>query len=330
MESKILLDLCRVRYDKKASTKYYGYFQIGPLARGYGHTLGNSLRRILLSSIGGAVITSVKITEVVHEFSVLQGVKEDVTQIILNLKKIRFKLHDITKKEYLNLNVTHSGKVVAKDIQLNSNVEIMNPEQEIANLDKDAKLEMQLTIAYGTGYVIADESDNDEIGIINLDAMFSPIIKVNYEVNNARVGDELNYDDLLIEIDTDGSISPKSSLISAAKILTDNLSIFFNNDKFVEIAHPNIENTSFQNKSQNINDNATILQQSINNIQLSKRILNTLNNAGIYVLEQLVKLTKDDIMKLKNLGKSSIEEIEDQLNSFNLHLAKENSNDKNT
>jgi DNA-directed RNA polymerase subunit alpha len=327
MGYKKLLDLCKVVLNKSTSTKFYGYFKIGPLGRGYGHTIGNSLRRILLSSIGGSVITSVKITGASHEFSVLQGVKEDVTQIILNLKKIRFKLHDITKIEHIYLHSDKAGKVIAKDIELNSNIEIMNPDQEIANVDNNTVLEMNLTVSYGKGYIIADDIDdssNQEIGTIKLDAMFSPIIKANYEVNNTRIGHNLNYDELTIEIVTDGSITPKEALVNSARILINNLNIFLEDTKIIEDDDNNTTNPNLNtNISTQSSDISKLLQQSIDSIQLSKRIITNLNNAGIYNIEQLIKLTKQDIMAIHNLGKSAVEEIEIILNKLHLSLLKE-------
>jgi DNA-directed RNA polymerase subunit alpha len=224
------LDLEKLRkliLDEKTATEFYGRFSAGPFERGYGHTIGNSLRRILLSSLEGAAITSVKIPGAFHEFAVLEGVKEDVAQIVLNLKRIRVKLRS-EGPEKLFLKVKKAGKVTAKDIEANASVEIMNPEQEIANIDKGTILEMELEVSLGKGYVLAEEikSSRYPVGTIILDSLFSPIVKVNYEVENTRVEQTLNYDRIIIEIWTDGSVSPKDALMQSAEILRSSLVIF--------------------------------------------------------------------------------------------------------
>jgi DNA-directed RNA polymerase subunit alpha len=224
------LDLKKIRkltLDEKTAVKFYGRFSAGPFERGYGHTIGNSLRRILLSSLEGAAITSVKIAGAFHEFAVLKGVKEDVAQIVLNLKRIKVKLHS-EGPEKLFLKVKKAGKVTAKDIETNASVEIMNLEQEIANIDNGTILEMELEVSLGKGYVLAEEMKSREypVGTIILDSLFSPIIKVNYEVENTRVEQTLNYDKLIIEIWTEGSVSPKDALIQSAEVLRNSLSIF--------------------------------------------------------------------------------------------------------
>jgi DNA-directed RNA polymerase subunit alpha len=224
------LDLEKLRkliLDEKTATKFYGRFSAGPFERGYGHTIGNSLRRILLSSLEGAAITSVKITGALHEFAVLEGVKEDVAQIVLNLKRIRVKLRS-EGPEKLFLRVKKAGKITAKNIEANASVEIMNPEQEIASIDNGTTLEMELGVSLGKGYVLAEEVKSSEYpaGTIILDSLFSPIIKVNYEVENTRVEQTLNYDRLIIEIWTDGSMSPKDALMQSAEVLRNSLVIF--------------------------------------------------------------------------------------------------------
>ncbi len=224
------LDLAKLRkliLDEKTATEFYGRFSAGPFERGYGHTIGNSLRRILLSSLEGAAVTSAKITGALHEFAILEGVKEDVAQIVLNLKRIRVKLRS-EGPEKLFLKIKKAGKVTAKDIGVNSSVEIMNPEQEIANIDNGTTLEMELEVSLGKGYVLAADpkSNGYPAGTIMLDSLFSPIVKVNYEVENARVEQTLNYDRLIIEIWTDGSVSPKDALMQSAEILRNSLVIF--------------------------------------------------------------------------------------------------------
>ncbi|MCA6071030.1 MAG: DNA-directed RNA polymerase subunit alpha, partial [Endomicrobium sp.] len=215
MKAPDLEKLRKLVLEEKTATKFYGRFTAEPFERGYGHTVGNSLRRILLSSLEGAAITSAKITGALHEFAVLKGVKEDVAQIVLNLKKIRVKLHSgMTERLYLK--VKKSGRVTAKDIGSNVSVSIMNPEQEIANIDNGATLEMELEVSVGKGYVLSEElkSNKHSVGTILLDSLFSPVTKVNYEVENTRVEQALNYDRLVMEIWTDGSIFPRFNIPS--------------------------------------------------------------------------------------------------------------------
>ncbi|MDR0485990.1 MAG: DNA-directed RNA polymerase subunit alpha, partial [Elusimicrobiota bacterium] len=224
-----MVDLQKLRkivLDEKTATKFYGRFTAEPFDRGYGHTIGNSLRRVLLSSLEGVAVTSVKIEGVPHEFAVLKGVKEDAAQIILNLKKLRFKMHS-DGPEKLYLNVKKAGAVTAEDIEKNASVEIMNLEQEIANLDGDASLQIEIEVSSGRGYVLADEfkSSSYPVGSILMDVLFSPIVKVNYEVENTRVEQTLNYEKLIMEIWTDGSIAPAEALKKAAQILQSSLVI---------------------------------------------------------------------------------------------------------
>ncbi|GHT72158.1 DNA-directed RNA polymerase subunit alpha [Endomicrobiia bacterium] len=227
MKTQDLERLGKLVLDEKTATAFYCRLTAEPFERGYGHTIGNSLRRILLSSLEGAAITSVKITGALHEFAVLKGVKEDVAQIVLNLKKVRVKLHS-DGPERLYLKVKKAGKVTAKDIESNISAEIMNPEQEIANIDNGTVLEMEMEVSLGKGYVLAEELETNEhsVGEIFLDSLFSPVTKVSYEVEDTRVEQTLNYDRLVIEIWTDGSITPKDALIRSAKILRNSLVIF--------------------------------------------------------------------------------------------------------
>jgi DNA-directed RNA polymerase subunit alpha len=313
-----VLDLKKLQtciLDEKTATKFYGRFIVGPFEHGYGYTVGNSLRRILLSSLEGAAITSVKIVGAMHEFSVLKGVKEDVAQIILNLKKIRVKLHSLGP-EILYLKVKKAGKVIAKDIDVKSCVEIMNPEQEIANLDNDAVIEIELEISSGKGYVLAEEikSSKHSVGVITLDSLFSPIVKVNYEVENTRVEQTLNYDKLIIEIWSDGTISPQNALIESAKILRDSLLIFVDgdinrsdkfNDKEIATGHKKDEE---------------IFEQSISTMNLSTRVLNSLKSANIKTIGDLVALKEVNIMKFDNFGKRSFEEVKNKLKILGLFI----------
>ena len=308
--------LRKLTIDEKTATDFYGRFTAEPFERGYGHTIGNSLRRILLSSLEGAAITSVKITGALHEFAVLKGVKEDVAQIILNLKKIRVKLHSKTP-EKLYLKVKKAGKVTAKNIEGNANVEIMNPEQEIANIDNGTTIEMEMEVMSGKGYVLADEIKNHKyaVGTIVLDSLFSPITKVNYEVENTRVEQTLNYDRLVMEIWTDGSVAPKDALIESAKILKNSLSIFTG-----VAPEETVEEEVSEKEDDKVSD---LLDQPLGIMDLSTRSSNSLKNAGIETLRELVEIQEEEMMNFDNFGKRSLEEIKTKLAELGLSLGME-------
>jgi DNA-directed RNA polymerase subunit alpha len=304
------LDLEKLRkliLDEKTATEFYGHFSVGPFERGYGHTIGNSLRRILLSSLEGAAVTSVKIAGAFHEFAVLKGVKEDVAQIVLNLKKIRVKLRS-EGPEKLYLKVKKAGKVTAKDIKANASVEIMNPEQEIANVDNETVLEMELEVSLGKGYVLAEEMKSSEysVGTIILDALFSPITKANYEVENTRVEQTLNYDRLIMEIWTDGSVSPKDALIRSAEILRSSLATFTGSALKSE--------KIFVNKE----EQDGILSRPVDVIDVSAKTLKRLKSAGIETLEDLVRIKEEDLLNFSNLSKRSSEEIKNKIRELGL------------
>ncbi|MDR3253586.1 MAG: DNA-directed RNA polymerase subunit alpha [Endomicrobium sp.] len=312
--------------DEKTATKFYGRFTAEPFERGYGHTIGNSLRRILLSSLEGAAITSVKIAGAMHEFSVLKGVKEDVAQIILNLKKIRVKLHS-AGPETLYLKVKKAGKITAKDIDVNTSVEIMNPEQAIANIDNGTVIEMELEVSLGKGYVLAEEiiSNKHSVGTIVLDSLFSPIIKVNYEVENTRVEQTLNYDRLVMEIWTDGILSPQDALIQSAKILRNSLLIFTGDATESDKLIAEEVNTEKE-------EDKRIFSRSISIMDLSTRVSNSLKNAGIETIGDLIELKEADIMNFDNFGKRSFKEIKDKLKGLGLSIGESRKgvkNDKN-
>ncbi|MCL2145249.1 MAG: DNA-directed RNA polymerase subunit alpha [Endomicrobia bacterium] len=317
MKMPDLEKLRKLTMDEKTATAYYGRFTAEPFERGYGHTIGNSLRRILLSSLEGAAITSVKITGALHEFAVLKGVKEDVAQIILNLKKIRVKLHSETS-ERLYLKVKKAGRVTAKDIEKNANVEVMNPEQEIANIDNGTTLEMEMEIMSGKGYVLAGEIKNHKysVGTIVLDSLFSPITKVNYEVENTRVEQTLNYDRLVLEIWTDGSVAPKDALTESAKILKNSLNIFTGvvPEEIVE------DEEEVDKEDDKVSD---LLDQSLGIMDLSTRSSNSLKNAGIETLRELVGVKEEEMMNFDNFGKRSLEEIKEKLAELGLSLGME-------
>jgi DNA-directed RNA polymerase subunit alpha len=313
------LDLEKLRkltLDEKTATEFYGCFTAEPFERGYGHTIGNSLRRVLLSSLSGAAISSVKITGALHEFAILKGVKEDVAQIVLNLKKIRVKLHS-NGPERLYLKVKRTGKVTAKDIEENLNVGVMNPEQEIANLDNGTTLEMEMEVTGGKGYVFSGEvkSDKHAVGTIFLDSLYSPIIKVNYEVENTRVGQALNYERLIMEIWGDGSIAPKDALIKSAKILRNSLVIFTNEPVEPEdvVAKP------ISDADSDVEEDS-IFSESIEIMNLSVRPSNSLKNAGVETIGDLVKLRETELMKFSNFGDRSFEEVKNKLKELNLTL----------
>ncbi|MDR3256494.1 MAG: DNA-directed RNA polymerase subunit alpha [Endomicrobium sp.] len=318
MKAPDLEKLRKLILDEKTATKFYGHFTAEPFERGYGHTIGNPLRRILLSSLEGAAITSVKITGALHEFAVLKGIKEDVAQIVLNLKKIRVKLHS-AGPEKLYLKIKKAGKVTAKDIDVNTNVEIMNPEQEIANIDNGTVLEMELEVSLGKGYVLAEElkSGKHSVGTIMLDSLFSPVTKVNYEVENTRVEQTLNYDRLVMEIWTDGSISPQDALIHSAKILRNSLVIFTGDAVEFEGVVVEKEESAIDKEEKDF------FSQSISVMDLSTRTSNSLKNVGIDTIGDLVSITEKDIMNFDNFGKRSFEEIKNKLKKLDLSLGME-------
>jgi DNA-directed RNA polymerase subunit alpha len=309
MKAPDLEKLRKIVLDEKTSTPFYGCFTAEPFERGYGHTIGNSLRRVLLSSLDGAAITSVKVTGVLHEFAVLKGVKEDVSEIVLNLKKIRVKLTTLGP-ERLYLMVKDPGKVTAKDIQLHPSIEIMNPEQEIAHIDNGAVLEMEMEVNMGRGYVLAEElkSSRDSVGTILLDSLFSPVTKVNYEVENTRVEQALNYDRLVIEVWTDGSISPKDALIKSAKILRNSLVTFTGEPTESEEVVVAVKEESEEEKG---------FSQNVSIMGLSTRSSNALKNARIETIGELVKLTEQEVLKFNNLGQRSFQEIKAKLAELN-------------
>uniref|UniRef100_A0A7V4N4U0 DNA-directed RNA polymerase subunit alpha n=1 Tax=Thermodesulfobacterium geofontis TaxID=1295609 RepID=A0A7V4N4U0_9BACT len=297
-----------IKVHKDSQFPYYGKFIIEPLERGYGITLGNALRRILLSSIPGYAITEVKIEGAPHEFISLPGIIEDIPEIILNLKGVRFKLNG-EGPFYFKLEKIGQGEVKAGDIKINKEGEIVNPDHHIATLTKDGKLFMELKVEKGRGYASAEYTKNNEIGVILVDAIFSPITKVNFTVGQARVGKSSDYDSLVMEIYTDGTIDPKEALIQAAKILVEQLMIFLKGEKLPLEPHiseiPTINN---------------LLNMSIEEMDLSGRAYNCLKNAGINYVGQLVQKTETELLKLRSFGKKSLDEIIEKLSKLNLRL----------
>ncbi|MBQ3834231.1 MAG: DNA-directed RNA polymerase subunit alpha, partial [Elusimicrobia bacterium] len=301
----------------------FGRFIAQPFDRGYGNTIGNSLRRILLSSIEGAAITSVTIKGADHEYAILKGVREDALQIVLNLKKIRVKLNS-DGPEKIFLKVNKGGQITAADIEKNASVEIMNPEQEIANIDAGTNLEMEMEVSKGRGYLRADEIKNHKYAAntIVMDALFSPVVKVNYEVENTRVGQDLNYDRLIMEIWTDGTVSPQDALIESAKILRKSLTIFTGEADLVD--EDTKENIDFVEEPEKKEDKEESLKsQPINILDLTTRASNSLKNAEIETIGQLISYSEVDLMEFDKFGKTSLKEIKEKLAAIGLSL-KEN------
>ena len=290
----------------------YAKFAIEPLERGFGQTLGNSLRRVLLSSLPGVAVSSCKIEGVQHEFSTVPGVKEDVAEIILNLKNISAVLHSDGPK-LVTIEASGECEVTAGDIKCDEEVEIVNPDLHIATLNSDAHLQMQITLEKGRGYVVADrnKTPNMPIGVIPVDSIFTPIRKVNYTVENTRVGQITDYDKLTLEVWTDGSIAPDEATSLAAKILNSHLLLFVNLTDNV----PTVDLTPAQDDKQE-----KVLEMTIEELDLSVRAYNCLKRAGINTVAELVQRNQEDMMKVRNLGKKSLEEVEQKLMALGLNL----------
>ncbi|HQM42225.1 MAG TPA: DNA-directed RNA polymerase subunit alpha [Smithellaceae bacterium] len=301
----------RIDVDNATHTDFYGEFTIQPLERGFGITLGNALRRVLLSSIQGAAIVSVKIDGVLHEFSTLPGVKEDITDIILNLKGVRFRLGQANAKE-VHLQVNRPGQITAGDIITDSTIEVLNPEHHIATISGEGKFNASMVVKMGRGYVPAKkELDPDQPeGTVNIDAIFSPIKKVNYIVSHARVGQITDYDKLVLEVWTDGSVKPEDAIAYSAKILKKQLDVFINFEEVEEEVEPVVEDEK--------GDINKILSRSVEDLELSVRSANCLKNAGINTIGELVQKTEAEMLKTKNFGRKSLSEIKDILSEYGL------------
>ncbi len=302
-----------VEFDEKELTPTYGRFFAEPLERGYGITIGNGLRRILLSSLPGFAITAVRMKNVLHEFSTLPGVKEDVTDVVLNLKEVRLRLHE---GEHLTatLKARGEGTVSARDIAGGPSLEVLTPDQHIATLEKGAELEMELVIRRGRGYAPAERTEDEEpIGTIRLDAVYSPIKKVNFTVTNARVGQRTDYDRLALEIWTDGSISPRDALTYAARVARDQMTIFAGVEEEAEapIAVEGGEQRPMLNE---------YLYRPVEGLPISVRAFNGLQNADIKYIGELVQRTEQDMLKIKNFGRKSLNEIKEVLTDMGLSL----------
>jgi DNA-directed RNA polymerase subunit alpha len=299
--------------EEETLTPTYGRFHVEPLERGFGITIGNSLRRILLSSLQGAAICAVRIKGVLHEFSTIYGVREDVTDIILNTKELLVKLHS-DGPEIIQLKANKPGVVRARDIQTGSNVEILNPDHVMANLSEDGDLDMEMVVKRGRGYVPAERNreEGQPIGTIPIDALFSPIHKVNYSVTHSRVGQITDYDRLTMEIWTNGNVAPADALGYAAKILKEQLSVFINFDE--EEAVPRAPEVQEPSK---LNDN---LFKSVDELELSVRSANCLKNADIRHIGDLVQKSEGEMLKTKNFGRKSLNEIKEILSEMGLSL----------
>jgi DNA-directed RNA polymerase subunit alpha len=304
----------RLEVDPEGHSRFYGKFVCEPLERGFGITLGNALRRVLISSLQGAAIVSVKFDGVLHEFSTLPGVVEDITDIILNLKEVRLKLHG-DEPRTIKLNANREGVVRARDLICDPHVEVLNPDLPIASLSGDGHLKAEMTVKLGKGYVPSERNkeDNTPIGTIFLDTAYSPIKKVTYVVGNARVGQITDYDKLTLEVWTDGSVSPEDAVAVAAKILKEQLGPFINFEEQVEeperieVIHP----------EEQINPN---LYKSVEELELSVRSANCLKNANIRHIWELVQKTEPEMLKTKNFGRKSLNEIKAILDEMGLHL----------
>lgn len=297
----------RIEIDETTHTAIYGEFSCQPLERGFGTTLGNALRRVLLSSIQGAAIVSVKFDGILHEFSTIPGIKEDVTDIILNLKGVRLKLHQDGPRT-IRIDTSREGTITAGDIVTDGTVEILNPDHHIATLLGKASFKAEMAVKMGKGYVAAQKEKDPEQpeGTINIDAIFSPIKKVNYTVTYARVGQVADYDRLIIEVWTDGSVLPDDAVAYAAKILKEQLDTFIN---FSE-AEAEEEASEIEGTEEDIND---VLLRHVDDLELSVRSANCLKNAGINLIGELVQKTEAEMLKTKNFGRKSLNEIKEIL-----------------
>ena len=301
---------------------FYGKFELEPLERGFGTTLGNALRRVMLSSLPGDAITSVKIDGVAHEFQKIDGVIEDVTAIVLNLKGVVIKNHSKDDDKILRLNKDTPGVVTAGDIETDADIEILNPDHVIATLVEGGKLNMEMTIGSGRGYVVADDNkkllqnDKTKIGAIAIDSLYSPIERINYEVENARVGQNNNYDKLILEVWTNGSITPEEALALAARILIEHFEVLTELNSIAD------ETGLMISKSED--PAVKILETSIDDLDFSVRAYNCLKRANILTLKDLVDKTENEMMKIRNLGKKSLKEVMDKVKDMGLTFKDEN------
>jgi len=307
----------RIECTELAQDGAYGKFIVEPLERGYGTTLGNSLRRILLSSLPGVAVTSIKIDEVQHEFSTIMGVKEDVTEIILNLKQLIVKLYEDGPKT-VYIEAEGSCEVAARDIKADAEVEILNPDLHIATLNEDAKFYMEITLQRGRGYVTAEKNKQNMqpiIGIIPVDSIFTPVFKVNYTIENTRVGQITDYDKLTLEVWTDGTVNAKEAVSLGAKILSEHLNLFIDLSDDAKNTEVMVEKEETRKEK--------VLEMTIEELDFSVRSFNCLKRAGINTVEDLITRTQEDMMKVRNLGRKSLEEVQTKLAALGFSLAKD-------
>ena len=306
------IEIAEISEDKR-----YGKFVVEPLERGYGTTLGNSLRRIMLSSLPGAAVSQVKIDGVLHEFSSIPGVKEDVTEIIMNIKSLAIKNNsDTDEPKVAYIEFEGEGVITAADIQADADIEIMNPDQIIAFLSggTDSKFYMELTITKGRGYISADKNKNDDlpIGVIAVDSIYTPVERVNMAVANTRVGQQTDYDKLTLEIYTNGTLAPDEAVSLAAKVLSEHLNLFIDLSENAKTAEIMVEKED--------NEKEKVLEMNIDELELSVRSYNCLKRAGINTVEELCNRTSEDMMKVRNLGRKSLEEVLAKLKELGLQL----------
>lgn len=301
---------------------HYGKFELEPLERGFGTTLGNALRRVMLSSLPGDAITSVKIDGVAHEFQKIDGVVEDVTAIVLNLKSVVIKNHAKDENKIIRLTKNTPGVVTAGDIEHDADIEILNPDQVIATLVEGGSLNMEMTIGSGRGYVVADDNkkllqnDKTKVGAIAIDSLYSPVERINYEVETARVGQNNNFDKLILEVWTNGSITPEEALALAARILIEHFEILTNLNSIAD------ETGLMISKSED--PSVKILETSIDDLDFSVRAYNCLKRANILTLKDLVDKSENEMMKIRNLGKKSLKEVMDKVKDMGLNFRDEN------
>jgi DNA-directed RNA polymerase subunit alpha len=294
----------------------FGKFELEPLERGFGTTLGNALRRVMLSSLPGCAATSIKIDGVLHEFQTIEGVVEDVATIILNVKSIVFRSHSDDKEKTLRLNVSKEGLVTAGDIDKDADIEIVNPDQPIATLAKGGSLNMEIKLSKGRGYVRAEENkkliEGEKLGVIAIDSLYSPIERVTYEVESARVGQSNDYDKLILSVWTNGAIKPEEAVALAGRILIEHLNIITNLNEIADITG------LMQEKEEDPRQKA--LELSIDDLDFSVRAYNCLKRAGINTLQDLTNMTELEVMKIRNLGKKSLKEVLDKVRELGLEL----------
>lgn len=308
-----MIEMDKPKLECVVSTANYGKFVVEPLERGFGTTLGNSMRRVLLSSLPGVAASSIRIDGVLHEFSTVEGVKEDVTEIILNLKQLICKLHSEEPKKVI-IDAIGPCEVKAGDILPDAEVEIINPDLHIATIDANGRLHMEIVLRHGRGYVVSDRNKRPDmpIGEIAIDSIFTPITKVNFTVENTRVGQITDFDKLTLELWTDGSIQPEEAASLAAKILTEHLLLFINLTDHVQ----DVEIL----KEKDDKKKEKILEMNIEDLDLSVRSYNCLKRAGINTVEELVQRDEDEMMKVRNLGRKSLEEVQQKLAQLGLSL----------